>query len=327
MLHDALYDRLKTITAKVYPGMAPEAVTLPYIVFFQVSNIPSPNASGASTLDDIRYQVSVFARTYREMEIMAELVRDALDEYREIPQLDIKHGRLYNWHSIAGLAPTGWHVATDPEYTALAAELGGTTVAGGKMKASEYWNAPNTGADNESGFTAYGSGNRNNNGSFASLLNTAIFWSSTLSLPASGAFFWYLNTNNAAISRIGYDKAGGNSIRLIRDDATGWTEGEQLTDGDGNIYDTVQIGDQIWTVQNYACTKLADGTPIAKVTDSTAWAALTTGAYCDYDNDDSNVFVVNELTIERSSFAGENYIPEGTGVHHKAIDFKITVKR
>lgn len=82
MLHEAIYDRLKTITAKVYPGMAPENVTIPYIVHFQVSNVPSSNASGASTLDDIRIQVSVFETTYKAMETMAAAVRTALDEYK-----------------------------------------------------------------------------------------------------------------------------------------------------------------------------------------------------------------------------------------------------
>lgn len=86
MLHDALYDQLKTIEADVYPGIAPEDVVLPFIVFFQLSNVPASNASGASTLDSIMYQVSIFARTYREMETMAASVRTALDEYKGTAQ-------------------------------------------------------------------------------------------------------------------------------------------------------------------------------------------------------------------------------------------------
>lgn len=82
MLHDVLYDRLKTVTAKSFPGIAPENTAIPYIVFFPVSNIPASNASGASTLDDIRYQVSVFATTFREMETLVAAVRSSLDEYK-----------------------------------------------------------------------------------------------------------------------------------------------------------------------------------------------------------------------------------------------------
>ncbi|SVD09065.1 uncharacterized protein METZ01_LOCUS361919, partial [marine metagenome] len=80
------------------------------------------------------------------------------------------YGYLYNWYAVetGNLAPEGWHVATDAEWTALSDYLGGSSVAGGKMKEctpgscpeSEYWNSPNTGATNESGFTALPSGSR-----------------------------------------------------------------------------------------------------------------------------------------------------------------------
>lgn len=81
MLHDVIYDLLKDITTHVYPGLAPDDVSIPYIVFFQVTNVPSPDASGASKLDEITYQISVFAGSYRAMETLAESVRTALDEY------------------------------------------------------------------------------------------------------------------------------------------------------------------------------------------------------------------------------------------------------
>jgi Fibrobacter succinogenes major domain (Fib_succ_major). len=62
-----------------------------------------------------------------------------------------------------------------------------------------------------------------------------------------------------------------------------------VTDTDGNIYQTVRIGNQIWTVENLRVTRYNDGTAIALVTDSTAWANiynnnLTTPAYCYYTN-------------------------------------------
>ena len=49
------------------------------------------------------------------------------------------YGRLYNWYAVddaRGLCPSGWHVPTDEEYTTLTDGLGGTSVAGGKMKSS-----------------------------------------------------------------------------------------------------------------------------------------------------------------------------------------------
>lgn len=57
-----------------------------------------------------------------------------------------------------------------------------------------------------------------------------------------------------------------------------------VTDYDGNVYRTIVIGNQEWTVQNIRTTHYNDGTVIPNVTDATTWAGLTTGAYCFYNN-------------------------------------------
>jgi len=57
-----------------------------------------------------------------------------------------------------------------------------------------------------------------------------------------------------------------------------------VTDIDGNVYQTVKIGNQVWTVENLRTTKYNDGTPIPLVTDSVAWKALNTSGYCYYNN-------------------------------------------
>lgn len=66
-----------------------------------------------------------------------------------------------------------------------------------------------------------------------------------------------------------------------------------ITDIDGNVYQTVKIGNQVWTVENWRSTKYNDGTEIPHVQDSIAWYNLymvssTTGAYCYYDNTAAN---------------------------------------
>jgi len=55
-------------------------------------------------------------------------------------------------------------------------------------------------------------------------------------------------------------------------------------DGDGNVYDTVVIGTQVWLKQNLKTTRYRDGTPIPLVTDNDKWASMTVGAYCWYNN-------------------------------------------
>src|SRR5665647_3709784 len=68
-----------------------------------------------------------------------------------------------------------------------------------------------------------------------------------------------------------------------------------VTDIDGNVYHTVTIGTQVWMVENLKTTKYRNGDPIPNVTDNIAWGALTTGAYCNYNNDTNNSITYGRL--------------------------------
>lgn len=61
------------------------------------------------------------------------------------------------------------------------------------------------------------------------------------------------------------------------------------TDADGNVYKTVIIGTQEWTVENLRTTRYNDGTAINKISNNSKWGNTTSGAYCAYDNDESKV--------------------------------------
>ncbi len=60
-----------------------------------------------------------------------------------------------------------------------------------------------------------------------------------------------------------------------------------VTDADGNVYHTVQVGSQVWMVENLKTTKYNDGSPVTPITDNTVWAGRTTEAYCWYNNDEA----------------------------------------
>ena len=64
------------------------------------------------------------------------------------------------------------------------------------------------------------------------------------------------------------------------------TQSGTVKDIDGNVYTTVTIGTQVWMVENLKTTKYRNGSPIPNVSDNTAWRDLTTGAYCNYNNDE-----------------------------------------
>ena len=133
-----------------------------------------------------------------------------------------KYGKLYNWHAVndpRGLAPQGWHVPSDAEWTILETALGGASVAGGKMKEAGTlnWTTPNTGGNNNSGFAGLPGGNRNYLGSFVNVGNLGNWWSSTEE-DSVGAWLRYLGYNISDLLRGGANyKYYGFSVRCLRD--------------------------------------------------------------------------------------------------------------
>ena len=89
-----------------------------------------------------------------------------------------EYGGLYPWREyggydmtkmappVQGICPPGFHIPSETEWYSLISFLGGEGLAGGKLKEAgfSYWNEPNSGASNESGFSARGAGIRNADG-------------------------------------------------------------------------------------------------------------------------------------------------------------------
>ena len=140
------------------------------------------------------------------------------------------YGKLYNWYAVAGihdndpntpnkkLAPQGWHIPSDAEYTTLTTFLGGESVASGKMKETGtiHWKSPNTYATNSSGFTGLPAGCRYFNGEYNLFGIGGFFWSSTEN-GITIAWCIHIDNVNVPAYRIDNDKLAGFSVRCLRD--------------------------------------------------------------------------------------------------------------
>lgn len=125
-------------------------------------------------------------------------------------------GALYNWYTVAdvkGICPVGWHVPSDSEWTILAGYLGGSTLAGGKLKESgtTHWPSPNSGATNETQFTALPAGDRNYVGGFSTILDYTWLWSST--------YNWCqrMTYDDGVLLRGTNEPRSGFSVRCLKD--------------------------------------------------------------------------------------------------------------
>ena len=131
------------------------------------------------------------------------------------------YGALYNWYSVntGKLCPTGWHVPTDSQWTILTNYLGDISLAGEKLKeeGTANWNVPNTGATNETKFSALPGGYRSfSSGTFFSIKVSGCWWSST---ENNGIASWVraIFNNSSAVSILSAEKGYGESVRCIKD--------------------------------------------------------------------------------------------------------------
>jgi uncharacterized protein (TIGR02145 family) len=144
---------------------------------------------------------------------------------------DPVYGALYNWYAVSNnnLCPQGWHIPSDAEWTTAENYLGGSSVAGGKMKEAgfEHWNSPNTGATNESGFTGLPGGMLSTTYTFQTIRENGLWWtaSSYNSSYAWSRYLWYLF---AGVDRNPTPKTIGLSVRCIKDIGVGFGDAKDL---------------------------------------------------------------------------------------------------
>jgi uncharacterized protein (TIGR02145 family) len=159
------------------------------------------------------------AKSDAEWENAGDWQKPAWCYYDNDPSNGKKYGKLYNWYTVndpRGLAPKGWHVPSDKEWTILTEYLGGESKAGGKLRSTSLWNNPNKGATNESGFSGLPGGGRNGNGVFYYVGFDGKWWSSSDG-NTNLAWLRHLGCLNASIFRFANRMPDGLSVRCLRD--------------------------------------------------------------------------------------------------------------
>jgi len=149
------------------------------------------------------------------------------------PANEAAYGRLYNVYAIistANIAPTGYHVPTDAEWTTLTATLGGGTwlelfgpdswyqpLIGTKLKEAGNCHWFISGGDNSSGFRAVGAGQAATAGYFAGLQDSTVFGTTSIAPGSSNRWSYHLSGLYDTIERKWVSLNQGISVRLIKD--------------------------------------------------------------------------------------------------------------
>jgi uncharacterized protein (TIGR02145 family) len=160
------------------------------------------------------------------------LTTGAYNDYNNTPSNSTTYGRLYNWYVVdnnaatkmasnggKNVCPTNWHVPSYAEWTTLTTYLGGNNVAGGKLKeiGTTHWISPNTGATNETGFTALPGGLSRFDGMDSDIGYTGYWWSSTECSTGSA----YNLDMWSGLAEVGMNncssKFAGMSVRCVKD--------------------------------------------------------------------------------------------------------------
>lgn len=113
-------------------------------------------------------------------------------------------------------------------------------------------------------------------------------------------------------------------VRAYATNSAGTAYGEEVSfttlmgDIDGNGYEFVAIGDQVWMAENLATTKLNDGTPISNLTLAASWESATAPAYVWYSNNESLYKLTYGALYNWHAVASAKLCPEGWHVPAEA---------
>lgn len=142
------------------------------------------------------------------------------------------YGYLYSWAAamngagstnanpsgVTGVCPLGWHLPSNAEWNQLISILGGSAVAGGKMKeaGTTHWSSPNTGADNSSSFSALPGGYRDGDYGPFDYIGSSGQWWSTSKNDTNLAVIFLLHCASIEIFHYDYFVRDGSSVRCVK---------------------------------------------------------------------------------------------------------------
>ena len=143
--------------------------------------------------------------------------------YNNDPTYNLIYGKWYNWYAVndsRGLCPTGWHVATNQEWSDLEVMLGGISLAGGILKStSSLWLSSSYPGSDAIGFKAEPNGFANNNGNSDQMTNHAWFWTST-GFDSNSSYFRALEASTSNMPDWHgrrYNPSSGMACRCVKD--------------------------------------------------------------------------------------------------------------
>lgn len=215
-------------------------ITIPIILIFN-SSCKTETTDADTTPDKIKYESVIIGNqvwmkknldviTYRNGDTIpqvahtkqwGDLTLGAWCYYDNDPANGAIYGRLYNWYAVndpRGLAPSGWHIPSNGEWTELIEFLGNKYSVGGALKeiGNSHWLPPNIGATNSSGFTALPGGFRDTDGEFLNIGEFGGWWTSTQEWTRT-AWSWDLRNSEVYANDYASYTEKGFSIRCIKD--------------------------------------------------------------------------------------------------------------
>lgn len=232
--------------------------------------------------------------------------------YNNDPANGKKYGRMYNFWAVndkRGLAPKGWHVASDKEWADAVASLGGDSLALLKMSPAAQWIKN---GNNASGFNSSPCGWRASDGAFFEAGQKGVWWTSSQCGPTIQAVNYIMDSRKTVITSQLNSKGWGAYVRCIKGELSGSediyicksvlvssakpapitssvapvinTKPELLTE-------TVKIANREWALKNLSVKTFRNGDSIPQAKSNEEWKAASLAgkpAWCYLDNKAEN---------------------------------------